>query len=743
MFSFVNRNFDQDQGSAVMHRFFNVLMLVFLIGNLIIRFGTIFYYPPYNGYIAAFLGCVVFGCVFTVFFPTYLKIFLFLFGFSFFLFGFPSIDLQSRIFEIIVTCVTTTLFVINYRTRDNHRLNRRLVILISCYVSFSLFSLLLLPVKQIAKDLWFFGFPDFFFYLFIDQPCGFYYPVAAVIRLMLFAALAVQLASLKIPADSYKSIFVGLFTGALICAFMGLLDFYGVISLAWYRFGKTKTPGVLHATFGNRGVFAEFVLTVVPFVLIGFMNKRKGLCWPIFLFGSLVVCEISLILAGARAGWVSYPVVLFICWLFFYFSKEERFETFRFKWRDFVKVAVSVPITIVLSFLLIFYVFMPFSDYLKNETGIKGTGKDSKSTSKYIARQTSRLIDPSNRITRWKEGFNVARENPLFGAGYESFCRHASILIDIPESYYSQNPTAKVKQTPHNIFLQLFVSGGIAGLCLWAFIIGYGLMLLLVDLIRHKRLLNIPVIISIISFHTYGIFQSMQYMPMIWSLIFLSLGYAMTIDDGVLPVRVRRVTGFFTKASVALVVIGFFVYLTNFESRSLAEKYGKRIYATDQERDRFAGFFQPSKRWKYGDYRWFGKKGAIYVPGGGDIELDFHCRTPGLEKVPVTVTVFHDGRVLDEIYFSGQKAEDRGRETKTRKKKRGQKKKTDYTVRRKYQLPVTPGETQNMVLEVSRTWIPHNVLGNFDRRELGLGVKIVKSDGNQLNLLRGVNQDRW
>jgi len=173
--------------------------------------------------------------------------------------------------------------------------------------------------------------------------------------------------------------------------------------------------------------------------------------------------------------------------------------------------------------------------------------------------------------------------------------------------------------------------------------------------------------------------------------------------------------------------------LSNFESKSLAEKYNKRLYAMDQELDRFAGFFHPSKRWKYGDYRWLGKKGAIYVPGGGKIELDFHCRTPELEKEPLLLTVFHDGRVLDEISFSGQKGEDRGRKTENRsqnvrskKQKRGKKKKGGYTVRRKYQLPVTPGETQDLILEVSRTWNPHNVLGNFDRRELGLGVKIIE-----------------
>ena len=133
------------------------------------------------------------------------------------------------------------------------------------------------------------------------------------------------------------------------------------------------------------------------------------------------------------------------------------------------------------------------------------------------------------------------------------------------------------------------------------FIIGYSILVLIVDLVKNKRLLNTPVIISIISFHIYGIFQSMQYIPMIWLLIFLCLGYAMTIDDDVLSGRFRRVFGVLTKVSVVMVVIGLFVYLSNFESRSLAEKYGLKIYAMDQDRDKFAGFFQPSQRWKYGD----------------------------------------------------------------------------------------------------------------------------------------------
>jgi len=882
---------------------FNALMGTFLVFNLVIRFCTIFYYPPYNGYIGVLFGGVVSGCIFVIFFPKYLKRFLFLFGFSFFLFGFGSIDIQSRVFELIVTCVATSLFVINWRAgdkaqsgereatnnpseigfsklhgvnkkaqklekekdlttektvshrahrehregRDNdrkiktenelHGVNRRLVVLILCYVGLCLFSLLLLPVRQIVKDLWFFGFPDSFFYLFIGPPYGIYYPISAVTRLMLFVALALQLSTTTRCQDNYKSLFAGIFSGAVFCSIIGLLDYYRIISLARYRFGVTA--GVLQSTFLNRGWFAEFILSVVPFVLIGFMSKIRGLWWKIVLLCSLVICEIALILSGGRAGWVSYPVVLFICWLFFWFSKEGRLESFHFRWRDLVKIAVSVPITIVISLVLIFFVLMPLSDHLKSKGGSKGAQKGSKATKAYIVSQTARLVEPRGRIRAWTQGVDVGRESPAFGLGYESFSWQANILSAIPKSYYTiykSNKHSWVLQTPHNVFFSIFASGGIIGVCLWFLLAGYAVMILTFDLIRNKRLLNTPVIISIISFHIFGIFQTMQYIPMIWSIIFLCLGYAMTIDEGVLPGRLRRVFGILTKVSVVLVIIGFFVYLNNFESRSLAEKYGLKIYAMDQDRDKFAGFFQHSKRWKYGGYRWSGKRGSILTSGQWSVisdqkagkdggqgavvsghpseirsarhsgefhgvkksgvsgqkgkeqrtekdsgrgsgvsgqkgkeqrtekdsgrgsgvsgqkgkdrsresgvgvrraedgwmnggvdekkgkdggrrteEIEFYCRTPGVVEEPVVLKVFHDGKLIDTIIFRKEGAVKRRYELRKRRAQSGER-----------GAQGEEGKEQRLVLEVSRTWIPHETLGNFDRRELGVGVKIHK-----------------
>lgn len=541
-------------GNENKYRIADVLTLIFLIGSLVVRFGTIFYYPPYNGYIAIFLGCGILGCGFVVIFPKYLKVLLFLFGFSFFLFGFGSIDIQSRIFELIVTCVGTTLFFINKRKKTKNGLNEKLSILILCYVCLSVFSLLLMPVRQIVRDLWFFGFPDSFYYLFISPPYGFYYPVAMVIQLMLFTVLAIQLSEGDDRNITFNYLFSGILSGAVFCAFIGLLDFYGIVPLAWYRFGTTVTPGVLHSTFQNRDVFGEYVLTAIPFAMIGFMSKRNGMWWKTFLFGCLVICEIALILSGGRTGWVAYPLILFFCWSLSYFIKEGRFEISHFRWRDFAKIAISVPVTIIISLVLVFYILIPLSD---NGTSVNVTNQIDR----------IRELHSGGRDVTWRQGFYVGMESPVYGVGYESFLWHANSLIKTPGSHLKKycGESIPLDDSPHNVLISAFVNGGIVGLCFWLLIVGYAVIILTADLIKNRSLLNLPVIISIISFHLFGMAQSMQVIPMIWLL--LNLGYALTVDDDVLPARVRHISALLATLCVVLVGVGFMVYANHFESR--------------------------------------------------------------------------------------------------------------------------------------------------------------------------------
>ena len=168
---------------------------------------------------------------------------------------------------------------------------------------------------------------------------------------------------------------------------------------------------------------------------------------------------------------------------------------------------------------------MPLEDelFVKRDTGITGINRGSEGTGRYLKSRlkTMENLDTGSRDFTWGQGFNVGRENPFFGRGYESFSWQANTLANIPTSYFSKfhRGQKKIFETPHNIFFSIFASEGIVRFCLWLLIIGYALAVLIFDLVKNKRLLNIPIIISIISFHVYGIFQSMQYIPMIWLLI--------------------------------------------------------------------------------------------------------------------------------------------------------------------------------------------------------------------------------
>jgi len=174
--------------------FFQTIIFSFVLLNILIRFSSIFYYPPYNMVIGGLLSAVVSASIIVILYPGFLRFYLCAFGFSFFLFGFGSIDLQSRIFEVIVSCVAATVFFVNLKTGTTNRVNKHLFSILLCYVGLSTFSMLLLPLTQILKDCSFFGLPDAFFYFFIGPPYTFYYPVVSLFRLLLFVVLIYQLA---------------------------------------------------------------------------------------------------------------------------------------------------------------------------------------------------------------------------------------------------------------------------------------------------------------------------------------------------------------------------------------------------------------------------------------------------------------------------------------------------------------------------------------------------------------------
>ena len=63
--------------------------------------------------------------------------------------------------------------------------------------------------------------------------------MTAVIRLMLFVVTALELSKISLCHKNYKSLFLGIFSGSIFCAGLGLLGFLS------HQTGKTGNMGTI------------------------------------------------------------------------------------------------------------------------------------------------------------------------------------------------------------------------------------------------------------------------------------------------------------------------------------------------------------------------------------------------------------------------------------------------------------------------------------------------------------------
>ena len=234
------RGLKRFSSSSIFSLFFKSIIFIFLASNILFKFYTVFYY---NEFIKALFIVLTTCCVFIILSSRHIKILIFIFGFSFFLFGFRPYDVQSQVFEFIVSLVAITLFFQNLKDNSSNHSNRHIIILLLSYITLSFCSLFLMPIKHIIFNFSLFGLKSSLLQIFNTIPSSSLYPIAGVNRLILFFIFAFQLSSLKNNQEVYRTIFIGIFCGAVLSVVLGLLDFYGIISLAWYRFGTIISPG--------------------------------------------------------------------------------------------------------------------------------------------------------------------------------------------------------------------------------------------------------------------------------------------------------------------------------------------------------------------------------------------------------------------------------------------------------------------------------------------------------------------
>ncbi|NPA94734.1 MAG: O-antigen ligase family protein, partial [Thermodesulfobacteria bacterium] len=484
--------------------------------------------------------------------------FCFVLGLSFPFYCYQSYTVYNQFFEFLIVILGGFAWFRHYSYDvDSGTINKGVVVFLWSCVLLACSSLLLFPVSQIVRLLSLWGPFDFGSAVLSATPENALYAVAAANRLVLFSVVILLLSVQGDAKKYYEKIFQGVITGALLTTVAGVLNQWGILDLGIFRPQFHAPSGVprLHSVAGNPGWFAQYLIGSLPFIFL-LIPKNKGLFLKlaivtvVFLF-----CGAALLLTASRTSWLLFPVVAVAGYLYLFFFGSGTNPN-RFKGKKSLRTGLfmaaflwAVGLCVIGAFFVIIQ-----SGPVKGPAG-------SVTRTQYILHRLENIVTPGERIKVWRESLVLGSESPVFGMGYEGYKWHQRVMSSIPGSRFARSrQTINNWDTPHSFFLQLFISNGIVGVIVWFLLIFYVLYLIFRDAWFHKSTLSMMCFVSILQYLLYGLTQSLQYIPLIWFVFFLQIGYAMTLADRhVYPVapRLRTVAA---ALSILLTVIGTGLY---------------------------------------------------------------------------------------------------------------------------------------------------------------------------------------
>jgi len=668
------------------------LALLFLLANLASRVLALRANGPW---ILALAGVVLVASAICLARGAWLGPVLEAFGGSFFLYGFHSYSTRTQLFELVLAALGAML-VIRLLRMPHASTPPGFQTLLPFAVLFGFaatFSLLLLPPRVLAHRAFLEG-TELVRAALSAFPKDPLYPIAAVNRLWLFLAFIASLSAQPESGALYRRLVRGVAWSAVAAVTLGLLDFAGILPLARYNLSQVFFGAGyrrLQSTFGNPSWFACFVACVLPFVLLEWSEPRRtsrGLLAVFFPFAA-----VSLLLSGARASWLAGIVMLTALGALRIAARRAGRPL-----QAPSRLGVGVLAASLVAFgLLAFAAFVPPEpaspgpasgvlserlEGLSRELRIRGLG----------------LASPRRVAAEY--ALELSKERPLLGLGYESFNMHLRAQLALPGSPVSRvvntavaaDPAESVFDDSHNTWLQVLVGTGALGLALWLALAAGGLAVCVLAFLQSPRAETLAVSLGMLVFHFYGFFQGMAYLPVIFFLFFVELGYAMTLAVPTPPWLARA-------SRAALVVLGALL-LVSLPLQAVDQGYRsvKRALAIDaylpDEAAEFEGFYVPETG-PEGEFRWMPRRGIVNVERASPFRLSFTCAHPDLEIEPVVVTLRYAGEDVGSIVC---------------RRPGTQEKRFD---------PKAPGALR---IAVSRTFRTEGL----DRRELGVAVSALR-----------------
>jgi len=222
-----------------------------------------------------------------------------------------------------------------------------------------------------------------------------------------------------------SKVFYALTVACFIVSAAGLLQYFTgadiIVQKKFININITKVNNEITSTLGHPNHLAAYLLTVLPFILYRFLNgnKRGDRLFSIVTILAGILC---LILTFARGGWIG---IVFSFFLYAYIIDKKFF---------------LILLLILIGFPLI-------------------------STNTLISKIESFTSPDSygQRVFAWQASVDMIKDKPIFGHGLHTFYRL------YPE--YKGPNASELLSHAHNIFLDIWVECGTAGILFFILII--------------------------------------------------------------------------------------------------------------------------------------------------------------------------------------------------------------------------------------------------------------------------------
>jgi O-antigen ligase len=387
------------------------------------------------------------------------------------------------------------------------------------------------------------------------------WPVKSLILTALSICLSLKVGGLA-RRDSPLPFLAALFLGFLTSLIVGLLDFYGAVSLLSLReLDPIVNPGGeylrLQSFFGHSGWYAEYLTMCAPLAMLLLLLRIDLRVRISLIVLTLLLGEFVLILTFQRGGWLSYPLTLLAIWAAVWiFVQSEKGEVLpgRALQKAGVKILLTAPITVLLSVIAL--------KLFGSSLGIE----DYAARFKDIAKASDRLGFVQAALDLW-------RLNPLFGYGSESFALQFDREFTQPDGSYFQKLTLPLHGSAHGLYTQTLAGKGLIGLAslllLLIFPIYRGVKLALTTADRKKLIVTLSCSGALIAVFIYGFVQEFFYVFALQNIFFVFvivlLSTLSTSED----------SHFKTSPYLPAVIFALFLlHVLTFQRRSYPDEYG-------------------------------------------------------------------------------------------------------------------------------------------------------------------------